>query len=79
MSHKVKRVSRSVGGIRLNLEFKPSVRRRIEMLQKQTEADSFTDVLKKSLVLYEYVWNIKQAGGQLLVKDLEGVRELVLL
>ena len=41
--------------VRLNLEFPERMRERLEVLRGITEADSVTEVIRRSVILYEFV------------------------
>jgi len=56
-----------------------STRERLESLRLQTHADSLTEVVRRALSLYDFVWAQKEKGGKLIVKDRNGEREVVVL
>ena len=64
---------------RLNLELASKVRARMELLRDETGAHSLTEVITRSLAVYDYLWEQKNAGGKLLIQDSEGTREVVIL
>ena len=64
---------------RLNLALAELVRARIEELQHETGAQTLTEVVSKSLAVYDFLWTQKQSGAKVLIQDSEGTRELVLL
>lgn len=50
------------------------------MLQHETEADSMTEVIRRSLAVYEMLWNAQQEGETVLLRDTDGnEREVVLI
>jgi len=51
----------------------------MELLRDETGARSLTEVISKSLAVYDYLWEQKKTGAKLLIKDSEGMRELVIL
>ena len=51
----------------------------MEALRDETNAHSLTEVISRSLAVYDFLWTQKKAGGKLLIQDSEGTRELVLL
>ena len=51
----------------------------MELLRDQTGAHSLTEVISRSLAVYDFLWAQKKAGAKLVIQDSEGVRELVLL
>ena len=64
---------------RLNLELATNVRTRMEVLRDETDAHSLTEVISRSLAIYDFLWTQKKAGGKLMIQDSEGMRELVIL
>ena len=64
---------------RLNLELATNVRTRMELLRDETGAHSLTEVISRSLAIYDYLWEQKKAGGKLLIQDSEGTREVVII
>jgi len=64
---------------RLNLALAEKVRQRIEDLQRETGSQTLTEVISRSLAVYDYLWTQKKAGAKVLIQDAEGTRELVLL
>ena len=51
----------------------------MEVLRDETNAHSLTEVISRSLAVYDFLWSQKKAGGKLLIQNSEGTRELVLL
>lgn len=75
------RLAKNVKTRRLNLEVSEAVRDALERLRDLTEADSLTEVIRRSLAVYDYLWNEKASGSVIMIKD-RGNRqekELVLL
>ena len=64
---------------RLNLALAEKVRVRIEDLQHETGAQTLTEVISKSLAVYDFLWTQKKDGAKLLIQDSKGTRELILL
>ena len=64
---------------RLSLELNEAVRQQLEQLRLHTHADSLAEVIRRSLVVYDYLWKAKEGGAVILVKDANGTRELVLM
>ena len=64
---------------RLNLELNVAVRQRLEELRLETKADSLTEVVRRALAVYDYLWSQKKLGARLLIEHNEEVREVVLL
>jgi hypothetical protein len=56
-----------------------AVRKNLEQLRDQTDADTFAEVIRKGLAVYEFVWNVHQDGSRFVVRDKDGQeREIVL-
>ena len=64
---------------RLNLEMSNSVRKKLEKLQQQTEADSLAEVIRRSLAVYDFLWSEKRKGGKLVIKSSDGDKEVVII
>jgi len=64
---------------RLNLALAELVRARIEDLQHETGAQTLTEVVSRSLAVYDFLWTQKKGGAKLLIQDSKGTRELILL
>ena len=74
------RTLREVRPKRLTLETAQSVRNRLENLRDRTEADSLTEVIRRALAVYDVLWEEKEKGGRLIIKDSTGGdRELILV
>jgi len=55
------------------------VRRNLEGLRDRTGADTFAEVIRRALAVYEFLWEQKSTGSKLIIKDDDGDRELLLL
>jgi hypothetical protein len=64
---------------RLNLEMSEESRRKLEYLRKATNADSLTEVIRKALAVYEFLWRQKASNGRLVVQTDDSEKELVLM
>ncbi len=51
----------------------------MEVLRDETGALSLTELVGKSLAVYDYLWTQKKGGAKLIIEDSDGKRELVLL
>ena len=51
----------------------------MEELRDETGAHSLTELISRSLAVYDYLWEQKKAGGKLLIQDSDGAREVVIL
>ena len=56
-----------------------AVRAKLEILRDDTQADSMTEVIRRSLEVYEFLWSEKKAGGRLVIHNDDGEKEVVLL
>ena len=66
--------------VRLNLEVSPTVRDRLEYLQKESEAESMTEVIRRALAVYELLLAHRGAGGEVLLRSSgDPDRQLVLV
>ena len=73
------RIPKKTKVIRLNLELAAKVRTRMEQLRDETGAHSLTEVVCKSLAVYDYIWGEKKNGAKVIIQDSQGTRELVIL
>ena len=65
---------------RLNLRFSPTEEKKLKSLMKMSGADNMTDVIRRSLAVYEHLWIAKKAGARVLIrKDDEAEADLFLL
>jgi hypothetical protein len=56
------------------------VKRNLERLKTTTQADSLSEVLRRALAVYDFLWVSKMNGETAIVRTKEGKeRELVLL
>jgi hypothetical protein len=56
------------------------VRQKLENLQRKTQADSLTEVIRRALTVYDFIWREKIQGGTVLLRSPGGEeRELVLM
>lgn len=63
---------------RMNLEMSQVVRDRMTRLGNETD-QSFAEVIRKALAVYEFVWSEKKKGASILVRDEHGEREIVII
>ncbi len=64
---------------RLSLEISEDARKNLEALRDKTQADSLTEVIRRALAVYDFLWSQKQKGAKLVVNGPDGEKELVLL
>ena len=57
------------------------MRKKLEQLRDDTQADSLAEVIRRSLAVYEFLWNETKKGRQLVVRapDEGTEKEMVLL
>lgn len=66
--------------VRLNLAVTPRVKARLEDLLRRTEAESITEVVRRSLAIYEHLVDITSKGGKVILESDSGEqRELQLV
>lgn len=73
------RRKKPVAKIRLSLELSDAVRGQLEGLQARTGADSMSEVIRRSLALYDCAWGVQESGGSVIVENRDGTREKVIL
>jgi len=56
-----------------------SVRKRLDELRVHTEADSLAEVVRRSLLVYEFLWTERLKGSSVLIRNEEGDKELIIL
>ena len=71
----VGRPKRSGTYVRLNLDMRDDVKRRIEELRDEMHARSLAEVLQRALAVYDYVYRHEQEGAQVVVKYSDGEEE----
>ncbi len=67
-------------GHRLNLDMSPATRERLEALRNDTDADTFAEVIRKSLAVYDALFRAQEEGAVVLVQqDGRPDRELLVI
>ena len=61
--------------VRLNLEIHPDVKARLDDLQDRTQAASLTEVIRRSLALYNLVVDLQEEGGRIIINRKDGSTE----
>ena len=61
--------------VRLNLEIHPDVKARLDDLQNRTHAASLTEVIRRSLALYNLVVDLQDEGGRIVIHKKDGSTE----
>lgn len=65
--------------IRLNLEVTADIRDRINRLQEEMEAESMSEVIRRSLAVYEKLLSMAGKAGCIVVRQRDGTEVLLLL
>lgn len=73
------RLKKDEARTRLNLELPATVRERLETLRIETEADSLGEVIRRSLALYEMLWEQQKQGVKIIARDDKDGEKTVLL
>lgn len=61
--------------VRLNLEFPPQIYEQMQAVQLRSNAASLTEVLRRSLALYDLITEHVGAGGDIVLVDRDGTKE----
>jgi hypothetical protein len=62
------------------MEMSEEVKQRVEHLRDITDADTMSEVVRRALALYDYIWSEKLNGSVPILRDKNGKdRELVIL
>ncbi len=64
---------------RLSLDLTPQVKLRIEKLRDSTNAESITEVIRRSLATYELLCDAQANGKSIVVRDSDGSNEQTVL
>ena len=68
------REARNEARVRLNLDLSERTREQLEDLRKMTNADSMSEVIRRALCIYDYLWQEHLADRQL-IEDSFSVRD----
>jgi predicted CopG family antitoxin len=56
------------------------VRERLESLREKTDADSLSEVIRRALAVYDFLWSEREKGARLVARGADNKeRDLVLL
>ena len=69
---------RSGAKVRLNLDIPEKERALLENLRERTGAASFTEVIRRALAVYDFLWDEK-TGGSVVIRNAEGEEYKLLL
>ena len=64
---------------RLSIELPPRLRARLEQVKTVSEADSLSEVIRRALAVYDHLWSEKAKGGELIIRNDDGEKTLILL
>jgi hypothetical protein len=67
----------SIGRKRLTLDLHPEIHQRMRILRDDTMADSLTEVVRRSLAVYEFLWKYSSEGATVLIETQDGKRLIV--
>jgi Arc/MetJ-type ribon-helix-helix transcriptional regulator len=64
----------------MNLDVPDEVKQKLEDLKNTTQADSMSEVVRRALTVYDFLWNEKSNGTVTILRSHDGTeRELLLL
>ena len=65
--------------VRLTLSVNKSVKDRLELLCELTGAESLTEVIRRSLLVYEHLWSeAEEKGKKIVLRSNEGKEEAII-
>ena len=64
---------------KLTLELSLPVRERLTSLQQRSEADSLTEVIRRSLALYDLLLAARDNGEEIIIRSTSGEKKLALV
>lgn len=64
---------------KLTLELSLPVRERLTSLQQRSEADSLTEVIRRSLALYDLLLAARDNGEEIIIRSSAGEKKLALV
>lgn len=67
------------GSVRLNLRVSPEVKERLEVVKDVSHADTFAEVVRRALTLYEAMIMETRKGKTLVLRDEDGAEREVML
>jgi hypothetical protein len=74
------RAARKEPKTRMNLDIPAEVRSNLEDLRDLTHADSMSEVIRRALAVYDFLWHEKAKGASTFIRSRDGnERELVML
>jgi hypothetical protein len=73
------RIAKGQPSRRLNLEMTETVRNNLDQLRDETNADTYAEVVRRALALYDFAWKSHQRGAKLQVENPDGTVQNVLV
>lgn len=70
-------IDKTLEKVRLTLELPKSVREQMNEVMKVTYAANVTEVIRRSIALYEFISNEQKKGGKLLIRNPDGSEAVV--
>lgn len=64
---------------KLTLELSLPVRERLTSLQQRSEADSLTEVIRRSLAIYDLLLAARENGDEIIIRSRDGEKRLALV
>ncbi len=64
---------------KLTLELSLPVRERLTQLQQRSEADSLTEVIRRSLAIYDLLLAAREEGAEIVIRSASGEKVLALV
>ena len=65
--------------VRLNLELPVRVRDQLERLKKMSEADSLTEVIRRAVILFEFLLELRASKATIIIRAKNGSEKEVIL
>lgn len=65
--------------VRLNLDLPVSVRERMDRVREMSEADTISEVIRRSLAVYEALLDMAHDGAKVVTRGRDGTEEVVLM
>lgn len=72
------RPSKTTETVRLTIEMAVGVRKQLEHLRDRINADSLTEVIRRSLAAYDLLTSATACGGRIVIQTADGEKELIL-
>jgi hypothetical protein len=65
--------------VRLNLELTEQVNKSLEELKDRTDSPSLTEVLRRSIALFDMITSVQENGGSIVLRYRDGREEVIRL